>query len=437
MADVQGIDQNSALIGAGLDTSAPQDTYVDFANNIVKNQQTQAAQEAAIARAQELAKQAKLSTGEQQEAADAGYNGLLKDMSTPDEAVAYVKAALAAKGIKNADDQVDAWGKILTQNGSLVPRQDIEAFANKFTKAGTREGQSEKFTTDMLIPVPNGKSAADMGLEDMVDADGKSVDDKTKSDGTFRAHVPEDGMYQVIRDQETGQPVSYNLGGKEAADPQTKIDAKNAADAEHAWQKLNAAEDTFIKSARGNSITQSIGRAARALNELATNEVLTPQVLSYIQKDVSGIFQGGVPPVTGMEAEDFTTTLQKVNGLIEKYTGINGYLQTDKLGNQREYLLGLLSRLYESTTNILKAMIVSEAAAYEPIIHANPVRWQDMVNEKMATAGAGLSATAKNAVDQRQMPTTPTAIPGVASSDPLAAKKAALRAKLGLPQPGK
>lgn len=414
MADQPTADLNSQLIGRGLDTSAPQNTYVDFANNIVKNQQNQASQEQAIARATELAKQAKLQTNEQQQAADAGYNSLLKDVNTPEAAVLYVKAALAAKGIKTADAEVQAWGDQLKKDGSLVPREVIEAFANRFARAGTHDGLTSPFTTDTLIPVPKGKSAADMGLENMSDADGKSVDDKTVSDGTFRAHVPVDGMYQVIRDSESGQPVAYNFGGKAAVDPQAKADAKANAESEKAWQKLDAAENTFIKSARGNSVTQSIGRAARALNELATNEVLTPQVLSFIQKDISGIFQGGVPPVTGMEAEDFTTTMQKINGVIAKYTGINGYLHTD-LGNQREYLLGLISRLYESTMGIFKAMITSEASAYEPIIHANPSRWKEMVDSKTATATAGLSATAQDAVDQRKMSTTPTNIPGVAS----------------------
>lgn len=434
MDGLEGIDLNSQLVGRGLDTDHPQDTYVDFANNIVKNQQSQAAQEAAIARAQELAKQSKLDTAGQQEAADAGFNKDLIGTLTPEAAVAYVKAALAAKKITGADAAIDAWGAQLKAEGRPVPKSEVEDFLSRTAKPSTHANVATPITADQDLKIPNGKSAVDIGLENMTDANGKSVDDKTISDGTFYGHVPTDGMYSVEVSND-GQVEQYVPAGKVPVDPQAKADAKSAADAEHAWQKLNAAEDTFIKSARGNSVTQSIGRAARALNELTTNETLTPQVLSYVQKDISGIFQGGVPPVTGMEAEDFTTTLQKINGLIAKYTGIQGYLQTDKLGDQREYLLGLVSRLVESTTNILKSMIVSEAAAYEPIIHADPPRWQKMVDDKMATATAGLSANSQAAMKQRQMPATATPIPGVATpaaADPLAAKKAALRAKLGL-----
>lgn len=408
MADYPTTDLNSQLIAAGLNTSNPTQTYVSFADQMAKNQQEQALQEQAIARATELSKQSQLATRQGAQAEGAGLNPLLVDTMTPAEAVAYLRIVLKEKGLTEDQALIDEWAKTLP---ARVNRQVVESFASRFARETTRSGQPAQFSTDQTIVVPAGKTAADLGLDDMKTADGTSVADTTKSDGTHTATVPEDGMYQVLYDNQ-GNIQKFIPGGKEPADQSAKIALKASESAEKQWQKLDAAINSFLKSTRGNQLSTAIIRSNRALNELATDEVLTPQVLSYIQKDLSGIFQGGVPPQAGMEGEDFTTTFQKVNQFIAKYSGVQGFLHTD-LGNQREYLLGLLARLRESSVGTMKAMIASEAAGYQGIITEDPDRWTKMTTDKITAATTGLSATAEDQINKHAMSKTPTKIPGI------------------------
>lgn len=408
MAEYPETSLNSQLIAAGLNPNNPTQTYTDFATQMATNQQNQAMQEQAIARAKELAKQAQLETASKQEADQAGYNSELVNTMTPQEAAAYLKIILKEKGLSIDQAMITEWVNTLPP---VVNRQVVEAFASRFAKETTRAGQASMFGDDTIIQVPNGKSAVDLGLTDMKDASGTSIDDKTISDGTATAHVPNAGMYQVLYDNQ-GVIQKFIPGGKEPVDQSGKIALKAGESAEKQWQKLDAEINRFLKSTRGNQLSTAIIRSNRALNELANSDVLTPQLLSYIQKDLSGIFQGGVPPQAGMEGEDFTTTLQKINGLISKYTGVQGYLHTD-LGNQRDYLLNLLARLRESSVTMTKQMIASEAQGYQGIISENPDRWTKMAQDKIDAASAGLSATAQAATDARTMPEAPTNIPGV------------------------
>lgn len=391
---------NSELISAGLNPNNPSQTYVDFANQLAKNSQEQQLQEQAIARAKELTSQAQLQTRQGAEAEEAGANPLLVDTMTPEEAKAYLNIILKEKGLSIDDASIDEWVKTLPDR---VNRQIVEAFASRFAKETTRSGQPAMFQTTDKIAIPKGSTAEDLGL----------IEDS--EDPSF-GHVPEDGMYQVIYDNQ-GLIKKFIPGGKEPIDQSAKLSLKAGESAEKQWQKLDAAVNQFLKSTRGNQLSTAIIRSNRALNELASSDVLTPQVLSFIQKDLSGIFQGGVPPQAGMEGEDFTTTMQKVNGLISKYTGVQGFLHTD-LGNQREYLLGLLSRLRESSVGMMKAMIASEAAGYQGIISADPDRWAKMTADKVTGATAGLSATAENAVADRAMSTGVEKIPGIKSTAP-------------------
>lgn len=397
MAEFPTTDLNSQLIAAGLNTSNPTQTYVDFGNTMAKNQQEQAAQEQAIALAKERVAQAKFETANQ-----------VSDAMTPEEARAYLQIVAQSKGLNIDQASIDKWVALLPAH---VNRQIVESFANRFARETTRAGQSTPFEETDIIQIPEGKSATDLGLTDMKDASGTSVDDKTKSDGTFTASVPNAGMYQVLYDNQ-GVIQKFIPGGKEPVDQTAKLALKAGESTAKQWQKLDAAINQFLKSTRGNQLSTAIIRSNRALNELANDEVLTPQVLSYIQKDLSGIFQGGVPPQSGMEGEDFTTTLQKVNGLISKYTGVQGYLHSD-LGNQRDYLLGLLARLRESSVTMMKQMIASEAAAYQEVISQDPDRWTKMTADKITGATSGLSATAEAAVAGKEMPKNVTKIPGV------------------------
>lgn len=369
MADNYNISttQQQANEAEGLDSNNPAMTYVDFANQMAANSQAQALQAQRVQQAQELTKQQKLSTTQGAAAADLGVNPNLKGYLSVQEAVAQLKAA----GVD--DDQIQAFVSSLGDQ-QMVSQAAIDTVIRKKELSVKTTIAGKKFTTDQDILIPSGSNAADMGL----------VADPAKP-GV--GHVPADGEYQVAIDPGSGQPISFIPLGESPEDHQG---AKDAAATEKAWQKLDTEMNKFIRSSRGNALTQAAQRAVRALNELSEGQPLTPQMLSYIQKDISGIFQGGVPPVAGQDSEDFSNVLQRVNGLIAKYTGVQGYLHHD-LGNQREYLLGLLMRLRASTTDMLKQALASEASGYQTIIDAAPDRWQAMIDGKLKAVEAGLS----------------------------------------------
>lgn len=392
MAEYPTTDLNSQLIARGLNTNNPQQTYVDFAEKLASNQQTQDLQEQAIARAVELSKQSRMQTKQEEEAGAAGVNPLLQGSMTPQAAIAYVKVALKAKGVldESTEAAVDEWGKTLT---GRVNSDVVEAFLNHIVSKETNKfGSAVKLSPDDDIPVPAGKTAADLGL-----TTGDKTKDQEPSDGTLIAHVHQEGMYQEVVDN-NGNIQKVIPGGKEPVDQTAKADAKAKGDANKRWSELDKQVNIFIRSQRGNQVTSAINRGERALNEITTAETLTKQVLNYIQSDISGIFTGGVPPEAGRDRESFITALQDLNAFIAKYTGLAHFLHSD-LGDQREYLTGVLVRLYLSSINILKAMIKSEEAAYQDIITADPARWEKLVNDKVATASEGLSAESKKAVE--------------------------------------
>lgn len=357
--------QDQANEAEGLERDNPSMTYVDFANQMVKNQQEQARQAALITQAQELAKQNTLATKQKQSASDLGVNPEMKDFFTVQEAVSYLKGA----GVD--DSQIKAFTDSLGDT-KVVSRAAVDTIIRKkelAVKPGT----------------PFIASEADAGNESMVTKEGDQL-------------VSGQSYFDTGDKDEDGNAI-YGHGGKEPVDQEAKNSLKLSEAAEKQWQKLDTEMNKFIRSSRGNSLTQAAQRAVRAMDELGAGQPLTPQVLSFIQKDISGIFQGGVPPVTGMDAEDFTTVYQKLQGIIQKYTGVSGALFHHDLGNQREYLLGLLMRLRESTSDMLKQALASEAGAYEQIINGEPDRWQRLIDGKMAAVNAGLSKNAQTTLD--------------------------------------
>lgn len=387
MAD-NAISLDSQLIGRGLDTTAPQDTYVDFANNLVKNQQNQSAQEAAIAKAQELAKQSQLDTAGQQEAADAGYNKDLVGTMTPEAAVLYVKSALAAKGITNADAQVDAWGAQLKKDGALVPREAVEAFASRFAHAGTRQGQRTKLTTDMDLPVPKGKSATDLGLEDMTDGSGKSVDDNAVSDGTFKAHVPSDGMYQVIEDQESGHPVSYNPGGTDVADKSLALSEKDAQFWENQWKSRIANKlDPYMTSSRTaiGVALQSLNRCVRALETLSKPPV-TKQDLQQVIIEIGNIYKGGSPD----QAQVLATTYKSLYGDFMDWAQSKIGQTEDAVPNDiLNHIVMRIRDLEDNSRNVVMSAIAAAEALNKTVISHFPDEWEDfkaVINKALTDA---------------------------------------------------
>jgi hypothetical protein len=397
--------QDQANEDRGLNQNNPAMTYVDFGNQIVRNSQEQARQAQLVQQAIEQTKQQKLSTKQGQEAADLGVNPNLKDVFTVQQAVAYLKGA----GVD--DDQINSFVAALG-DAKTVSKAAIDTIIRKkelAVKPGT----------------PFIASAADAKNESMVTKEGDQL-------------VEGQSYYDTGEKDQDGNAI-YAHGGKEPVDQDAKIHLKESEAAEKQWQKLDTEMNRFIRSSRGNALTQAAQRAVRALNELGEGQPLTAQMLSFIQKDISGIFQGGVPPVSGMESEDFTNVLQKVNQLIAKYTGVQGYLHHD-LGDQRQYLLGLLMRLRQSTTDMLKSALASEAAGYQQVISAQPERWQQMIDGKLKAVEAGLSQNASDTMDaMKETPQgklgpamTPKAAPAAGGAQSVEDKKAALRAKLGI-----
>lgn len=188
-----------SLISRGLNTTRPSSTYVDFADQIAKNQAEQKAQEESLKLAKEHVEQAKYQTRNEQEARAAGANPLLANSMTPEEARSYLKIVTDAKGLEIEQAAVDEWVASLPER---VNRDTVEAFANRFARASTRAGQPAQFQKKDRIAVPAGSTAEELGL--IEDADPKF------------AHVPEDGMYQVIYDNQ-GVIKKFIPGGKENA----------------------------------------------------------------------------------------------------------------------------------------------------------------------------------------------------------------------------
>lgn len=366
MADNYNISttQGEANEAGGLDSNNPSMTYVDFANQIAKNSANQTEQQQAIDNAALMLQQKK-------DAAAKGVNPETNGYLSVDEAVGELKAA----GVD--DDTIQSFVESL--NGQqMVNRASIDTIIRKKMLSTKLSVAGKSFKTTDDITVPAGMKAEDIGL----------IADPTKPG---IGHVPNNGEYQVSVDPESGQPMSYIALGE--TPPPSGTGKGGDADAK-SWQKLDAEINKFIRSSRGNTLSQAVQRANRALNELGEGQPLTSQVLSFIQKDLSGIFQGGMPPISGMDSEDFTTMLQRVNQFIGKYTGVQGYLHSD-LGNQRDYLVGILSRLRDSTVAMLKAAIASEASGYKEIIDKSPDQWQQMIADKLNAVTTGLSDNAQ------------------------------------------
>lgn len=352
--------QDQSLISGGLDVNNPSMTYVDFANQIVRNAQEQKRQEELVQQAMEATKQSKLSTKQKTQADELGVNPELRDVFTVPEAVAYLKAA----GVDDVQIQsfVESIGDQRTVSkaavDTIIRKKERMAKAGVPFIASEEDAKNPSMLTKEGDQLVAGQSYYDTGE---VDSDGNAV---------------------------------YAHGGKEPVDQEAKIHMKEEEAKEKQWQKLDTELNKFIRSSRGNALTQAAQRDVRGLNELAEGQPITKQMLHYIQKDVSGIFQGGVPPVTGADAEDFTNVKQQLNAFINKYTGMTSFFRSD-IGDQREYLLGLLMRLRESTIGMLEAALKSSMAGYEQIINDQPDRWERMLKGKMGAVSAGLSKNAE------------------------------------------
>lgn len=429
MADNQS-SLNENLIAAGLNTSNPTSTYVDFAEQVAKNQAEQAQQEQTLALAKQHVAQATLDTKQKTEADQAGVNPELMNVMTPDQAAATLRLILKEKGLTISNDDITAW--VAALNGKPVNRQVVEEFANRFAREATRAGQPAKFSTDMDLAVPAGMKPEDLGL--VADESNPQV-----------GHVPADGMYQVVYDNQ-GNLKKFIPGGKEPVDATAKASAKAAESAEKQWQKLDTTVNGAFKTRSGGlgSLSTAIFRAVRAINTLTVNDNLTAQDLENVAQDVAGIFQGGAPTVVTAKGNQYDVTLTKLADWFRAQTGIManvGHIfgkEHSPLEPTKQKLLQVCVDLRDAAINNIKAFIESEDSAFREIIDANPERWADFQAKKLKFIESGIlippgavSQLNITGTDQAAVSKKPTDT-GAGNQD----KKDALRKKLGLPTQG-
>lgn len=365
-----------SLVSRGLDTTRPQQTYVDFATQIAKNQAEQKSQEETLRLAKEHVEQAKYTTRNEQDAQEAGLNPLLLDNMTPEQAIAQLKVIAQAKGLDISDADIQAWAQTLPPR---VSNQVVETFANRFARESTRAGQPAKFEKSDNIDIPEGSTAKDLGL--VADPADPQV-----------GHVPEDGMYQVVYDNQ-GVLKKFIPGGKEPADPTAKANAKAADSTEKQWQKLDKEINGAFKTRSGGlgSLSTAIFRTVRAINTITATKNLTAQDLANISQDIAGVFQGGAPTVVTAKDNDYSTTFTNLADTFRKYTGIIPHFGSKGvLEDTKAKLLQVCVDLRDSATANIKKYIESEEPAFKQIIDESPDRWQQMQDKKMSFITSGL-----------------------------------------------
>lgn len=356
MADnfnIQTTQQESNEAG-GLDNANPAMTYVDFANQIARNSQTQQYQQALI-------DQAKLALSQKQAAAGKGVNPEMKDYLSIDEATAELKAA----GLD--DDTIQQFVSSLG-NQQVVSRQSLDTVIRK-KQMGMRNGQPFVAT----------------------DADVKAG--KVDEEGN---PLISGQSYQAFVDPNSGETQYIRAGGESLLGKQGTADAKQNQQDEHQLADLGKELSKVTNPSRGNFISQNIGRAFRALNEIHEHPDLPKPTLQYIQEEVGGIFMGGVPPESALAAADVTNLKQQINASINKMTGIVQMFNTGDKTNQTNYLISLLTSLYQSTSDMAKSMMEAKVKAYPGLLDRRPDDVKALLDEHESILTKGLSEGAKS-----------------------------------------
>lgn len=382
MADNQ-TSLNENLIAAGLNPNNPSQTYVDFGNQIARARTDQEQQEQALELAKQHVAQAQLQTKQANEADAAGVNPLMQDVMTPEQARQYLLLILKEKGLTIDPADINNW--IATLKGP-INRNVVETFANRFARATTRSGQPAQFATTDKIEIPEGSTAKDLGLVE--DANDPSV-----------GHVPEDGMYQVVYDNE-GNIKKFIPGGKEPVDPTAKNAGKAADTANKRWTELGKQIDTAFRTRSGGlgSLSTAIWRATRAINVLKNSPDLSAQDLENVAADVAGIFQGGAPTAETMKGNNYDLAILNAENAFRGLTGVGGFLHKtfgaqhvdNILQDTKNKLLETLEGLRASCVASLQSYIESQKPSFEDIINADPDHWERMKTEKMNLAVSGL-----------------------------------------------
>ncbi len=356
---------NSELISAGLNPNNPTDTYVDFAEQMAKNRQEQDAQEQAIALARERVKQAQFQTGTE-----------APESMTPEEAAAYLKIVAQAKGLDIDQPSIDAWVQTLPPR---VNRQVVESFANRFARESTRTGQPAEFGTNDKIAIPAGSTAADLGL----------VADKTDP---MVGHVPEDGMYQVVYDNQ-GNIKKFIPGGKEAPDTSAKAKQHGEDEDRKDWKALGVQLTKAFTTRSGGlgSISTAIFRATRAINTLNNyKDNLTAQDLENIAQDIGAIFQGGAATVESAKGNNYSTLFTDFQNTFRKYTGWLIPTNQTVIKDTTDKMMQVLVDLRESAIENIDKYAEFQSDIFNKLVAANPEQWAKVKKHYIDLASSGL-----------------------------------------------
>jgi hypothetical protein len=202
--------------------------------------------------------------------------------------------------------------------------------------------------------------------------------------------------YYDTGDKDKDGNAVYAHGGKEPVEKP----ALSTAQTSQKWAQLGKALHDDVKVGRGTVLTQSLTRANRALNYLATRPNIDRQGLMFIQQDIVGIFQGGVPTEEEMKNADYSTAVQKLNSLIGKYTGTFGALKWDAVtAGEKSYVRNQLQEtildMRKGIIDTIETMIAADSTGYEDIINADPDRYHRMLDAYTKTVESGLNKEAK------------------------------------------
>lgn len=347
--------QSESNEAGGLDNNNPAMTYVDFANQISKNSQAQQYQ-------QQLIDQAKLALSQKQNAAAKGVNPELKDFLSVDEAVAELKAA----GVD--DDTIQSFVTALG-NQQEVSRQSVDTVIRK-KQLGEKQGQAF-IATDQ-----------DAKNTDMKDENGKPL----VSGQSYAAQI----------DQTSGEVMYVRSGGEALIAGANKAGSKQEDVDRKELQKLGQDLNKISQPSRGNWVSQNIGRAGRALSEIHKHPDLPAQTLAFINEEIGGIFMGGVPPQSSLEASSIENAKQAINAKLNYITGNPQIFQHQDLRNaQAQYLIDLLTTLHQSTVDLANSMIDARVMAYPDLKSDRPQDVQNLVDENKKVLNAGISPGAQ------------------------------------------
>lgn len=379
--------QGQANEAEGLDNTNPAMTYVDFANQLVKNSQTQAEQEEAI-------KQAQLLTQQKTAAAKQGINPSTKGYMSKDEAMALIQAELSRQKLLSDDvkAQLQQWYNAAPD---MVEQQDVKDFISRYQPKTPKNG------------APFVATAQDASDQDKTDETGKPL--------------VEGQLYSVTTDSDGN--VTYERGGQEKPDASDKQNAKDAATMQKRKTDLIKLIAKQLEARRGNWLSQGLYRCSVALQKLAGTPNMTKQDLYQIAQDVTTIFTGGVPTEDEILKSSYGTKLNDILGTIGSLTGRVFGLPLEQI---RAKLISVVQPLYDEMINRFTSLMDVYAQGYLDVIESDPQWWDDTKQKALHAAehnqgtGSAVVGTGNLLPVGSGIPPAPAATPAPAAAAPAA-----------------